>query len=154
MITDINQTKLVGEVMDLVQGIPFVAPMVVRASTLADATGADLVIITAGAKQRSGESRLDLVQRNVEIFRELIPEIVRYCPAAILLVVSNPVDIMTYVSWRLSGLPAARVIGSGTVLDAARSRYLLAEKLQLDPRSLHAYVIGEQGDSEVAVGVR
>jgi L-lactate dehydrogenase len=92
-----------------------------------------------------------LVQRNVEIFREMIPEIIRYCPEAILLVVSNPVDIMTYVSWRLSGFPASRVIGSGTVLDTARFRYLLAEKLQIDPRSLHAYVIGEHGDSEVAV---
>jgi L-lactate dehydrogenase len=151
VLTDVNQEKLEGEVMDLVHGIPFVEPTTVQAGQLADCQGSDLVIITAGAKQRPGETRLDLVQRNVEVFQHLIPQVVHYCPDAILLIVSNPVDIMTYVSLRLSGFPAARVMGSGTVLDTARFRYLLGEKLQLDPRSLHAYIIGEHGDSEVAV---
>jgi L-lactate dehydrogenase len=151
VLVDVNQDKLKGEVMDLVHGLPFVEPNVVKAGNLAngDGDGADIVVITAGAKQRSGESRLDLVQRNVELFRRLIPEVVEHCPEAILLIVTNPVDVMTYVSLKLSGLPSTSVIGSGTILDTARFRYLLAEKLQLDPRSLHAYIIGEHGDSEV-----
>lgn len=151
VIVDTNRDKLEGEVMDLLHGLPFVQPSIVRSGTLADGADADIVIITAGAKQRPGETRLDLVNRNVEIFKGLIAEVVQYCSRAILLIVTNPVDIMTYVSWRLSGLPSSSVIGSGTVLDTARFRYLLAEKLQLDPRSLHAYIIGEHGDSEVPV---
>jgi L-lactate dehydrogenase len=153
VLVDVNQRKLEGEVMDLSHGLPFVEPTSIKAGTLenGDINAADVVIITAGAKQHPGESRLDLVQRNVEIFKQLIPQIVQRCPDTILLIVSNPVDIMTYVSWKLSGLPSASVIGSGTVLDTARFRYLLAEKLQLDPRSLHAYIIGEHGDSEVPV---
>lgn len=153
VLIDINQSKLEGEVMDLLHGLPFVEPSAVRAGALADGTadGADLVVITAGAKQKPGENRLDLVHRNVEIFKDLIPEVVEHCPDAVILVVSNPVDIMTYVSWKLSGLPSSRIFGSGTVLDTARFRYMLADKLQIDPRSLHAYIIGEHGDSEVAV---
>lgn len=122
-----------------------------RVGTLADGENADVVIITAGAKQKPGETRLDLVNRNVEIFHTLIPEVVKCCSTAILLIVTNPVDIMTYVCLKISGLPSSSVIGSGTVLDTARFRYLLSEKLQLDPRSLHAYIIGEHGDSEVPV---
>lgn len=152
ILQDINQDKLEGEVMDLVHGLPFLAPTTVAAGSVADrGADADLVIITAGAKQRSGESRLELVDRNVAIFRELIPEIMRHAPNAILLIVSNPVDIMTYLALKLSGLPRARVLGSGTVLDTARLRTVLAERLRLDPRSIHAYILGEHGDSEVAV---
>jgi L-lactate dehydrogenase len=150
-IVDINREKLQGEVMDLVHGLPFVEPSLVRAGTLADGADADIVVITAGAKQKPGETRLDLVQRNIELFKKLIPEVVKYCPQAILLIVTNPVDIMSYISWKISGLPSTRVIGSGTVLDTARFRYLLGEKLGIDPRSLHAYIIGEHGDSEVPV---
>lgn len=150
VLTDINREKLEGEVMDLVHGIPFVSPTVVKAGDLQDAEGSDIVIITAGARQHPGETRLALVQRNTEIFRGLIQKVVRHCPEAVLLIVSNPVDIMTYVSLQLSGFPAGRVLGSGTVLDTARFRYLLAERLKLDSRSLHAYIIGEHGDSEVA----
>jgi L-lactate dehydrogenase len=151
-LIDINQQKLEGEVMDLQHGLPFVEPTLVYAGkTLADAAGADIVIITAGAKQQPGESRLDLVQRNVEIFKKLIPELVQYCPDAIFLIVSNPVDIMTYITGKLSGLPSHQVIGSGTVLDTARFRYLLADQLNLDPRSIHGLIIGEHGDSEVPV---
>lgn len=151
-LIDINQQKLEGEVMDLQHGLPFVEPTLVYAGkTLADAAGADIVIITAGAKQQPGESRLDLVQRNVEIFKKLIPELVQYCPDAIFLIVSNPVDIMTYITGKLSGFPSCQVIGSGTVLDTARFRYLLADRLNLDPRSVHGLIIGEHGDSEVPV---
>ncbi|MGD2182689.1 L-lactate dehydrogenase [Lusitaniella coriacea] len=152
VLQDINQEKVEGEVMDLVHGIPFVEPTLVQAGTVAqEGRDADIVIITAGAKQRPGESRLDLVQRNVGIFKNLIGEIVQYCPNAILLIVSNPVDIMTYVSLKLSGLPRSRVLGSGTILDTARFRYVLARQLQVAPRSIHAYIIGEHGDSEVPV---
>ncbi len=152
ILIDINQQKLAGEVMDLQHGLPFVEPTLVYAGkTLADAAGADIVIITAGAKQQPGESRLDLVQRNVEIFKKLIPELVQYCSDAIFLIVSNPVDIMTYVTGKLSGFPSNQVIGSGTILDTARFRYLLAERLNLDPRSVHGLIIGEHGDSEVPV---
>lgn len=151
VIVDVNTEKLEGEVMDLNHGLPFVQPTMIRSGTLADGEDADIVIITAGAKQKPEESRLELVQRNLEIFKGLIPQIVQYCSQAILLIVTNPVDIMTYVSLKLSGLPTSSVIGSGTVLDTARFRYLLAEKFQLDTRSLHAYIIGEHGDSEVPV---
>ncbi|MGB6300007.1 MAG: L-lactate dehydrogenase [Rivularia sp. (in: cyanobacteria)] len=153
VLVDINQKKLEGEVMDLLHGSPFIEPTAIKAGSLASGIGdnADVVIITAGAKQLPGETRLDLMQRNAELFKNLIPEVVEHCPDAILLIVTNPVDVMTYVSLKLSGLPSTSVIGSGTVLDTARFRYLLAEKLRLDPRSFHAYIIGEHGDSEVPV---
>ncbi len=153
VLVDINREKLEGEVMDLLHGLPFVEPTVIKAGSLADGIGdnADIVIITAGSKRLTGETRLDLMQRNTELFKNLIPEVMQHCPNAILLIVTNPVDVMTYVSLKLSGLPSTSVIGSGTVLDTARFRYLLAEKLQLDSRNLHAYIIGEHGDSEVPV---
>jgi L-lactate dehydrogenase len=152
ILQDINSDRLQGEVMDLMHGVPFVAPVEIKAGTVADVgQDADLVIITAGATQKPGETRLDLVVRNVAIFKQLIPDIVKYCPNAILLIVSNPVDIMTYVTLKLSGFPAARVIGSGTVLDSARFRTLLAQQMDIDPHSIHAYIIGEHGDSEVPV---
>lgn len=149
VLVDINLDKLQGEVMDLVHGLPFVQPTRVWGGSIAEGSGADIVIVTAGSAQRPGETRLSLVQRNVEIFRSLIPEIVTHCPEAILLIVSNPVDILTYAALRFSGLPSSRVLGSGTVLDTARFRYLLGNELKVDPRSLHAYIIGEHGDSEV-----
>ncbi len=151
VIIDINQEKLKGEVMDLTHGLPFVEPTQVYAGTVENAVNADIIIITAGAKQKPGQSRLDLVSRNVEIFRSLIPDLVRYAPQAIILIVTNPVDVMTYVSQKFSGLPPSQVLGSGTVLDTARFRSLLAQKFELDPRSVHAYIIGEHGDSEVPV---
>ncbi|MGB3642268.1 MAG: L-lactate dehydrogenase [Rivularia sp. (in: cyanobacteria)] len=153
VLVDINQKKLEGEVMDLLHGSPFLEPTVIKAGSLADgiADNADVAIVTAGSKRLTGETRLDLMQRNSELFKNLIPEVVKHCPDAILLIVTNPVDVMTYISLQLSGLPNTSVIGSGTVLDTARFRYLLAEKLQLDSRNLHAYIIGEHGDSEVPV---
>lgn len=152
VVQDLNREKAEGEVMDLMHGVPFVAPVQIRAGTLADeGRDADIVVITAGAKQKPGETRLDLVQRNVTIFKGLMAEVARACPNAIVLIVSNPVDIMTYVAWKLSGFPSARVLGSGTVLDTARFRALLGAELGIDARNMHAYVIGEHGDSEVAV---
>lgn len=152
ILQDLNSDRLQGEVMDLMHGVPFVAPVKIKAGTVADVgQDADLVIITAGATQKPGETRLDLVVRNVAIFKQLIPDIVKYCPNAILLIVSNPVDIMTYVTLKLSGFLPAKVIGSGTVLDSARFRTLLANKMGIDPHSVHAYIIGEHGDSEVPV---
>ena len=152
ILQDVNSDRVQGEVMDLMHGVPFVAPVEIKAGTVADVgQGADLVIITAGATQKPGETRLDLVIRNVAIFKQLIPDIVKYCPNAILLIVSNPVDIMTYVTLKLSGFLPAKVIGSGTVLDSARFRTLLANKMGIDPHSVHAYIIGEHGDSEVSV---
>ena len=152
ILQDIAHSKVEGEVMDLNHGMPFLSPTDLKAGTVADAgRDADLVIITAGAAQKPGESRLSLVERNVAIFKSFLGDIVTYCPNAIVLVVSNPVDIMTYVTLKLTGFPSSRVIGSGTVLDSARFRYLLAQKLDIDPRDVHAYVIGEHGDSEVPV---
>ncbi|MGB5974090.1 MAG: L-lactate dehydrogenase, partial [Nodosilinea sp.] len=149
VLVDIDQERLIGEVMDLEQGMSFVEPTAITAGTMADGAGADIVIITAGAAQKQGESRLDLVQKNVEILKKLIPDVVAYCPQAVLLLVSNPVDVLTYAAWKLSGLPRNRVLGSGTVLDTGRFRYLLSRRLGIDARSLHAYIIGEHGDTEV-----
>ncbi len=152
VLQDLAQDKVEGEVMDLLHGMPFLAPTDLKAGTVADVgQNADLVIITAGAAQKPGESRLNLLERNVAIFKSLLSDVVKYCPDAILLIVTNPVDIMTYATLKISGFPSSRVIGSGTVLDTARFRSLLAKKLDIDARSVHAYVVGEHGDSEVLI---
>jgi L-lactate dehydrogenase len=152
ILQDIATEKLEGEVMDLVHGMPFLPPTDLKAGTVVDAgRDADLVIITAGAAQKPGESRLNLVERNVAIFKSILGDVVKYCPNAILLIVSNPADIMTYVTLKITGFPSSRVIGSGTVLDTARFRYLLGKKLGIEARSVHAYIIGEHGDSELPV---
>ncbi|MEM9265517.1 MAG: L-lactate dehydrogenase [Cyanobacteria bacterium P01_F01_bin.13] len=152
ILQDINQDKVEGEVMDLIHGMPFLPPTDLKAGTVADVgQGADLVIVTAGAAQKPGESRLNLVERNIAIFKSILSDVVKHCPDAILLIVSNPVDIMTYATLKITGFPSSRVLGSGTVLDTARFRYQLAQRMQVDPRSVHAYVIGEHGDSEVAL---
>ncbi|MCG8364688.1 MAG: L-lactate dehydrogenase [Pseudanabaenales cyanobacterium] len=152
ILQDINQDRVTGEVMDLAHGMPFISPTDLKTGTIADVgQDADIVIITAGAAQKSGESRLNLVERNVSLFKGLLTDVVKYCPNAILLIVSNPVDVMTYVTLKISGFPSSRVIGSGTVLDTARFRSLLAQKMDIDARSVHAYIIGEHGDSEVPV---
>ena len=152
ILQDLAQDKVEGEVMDLLHGMPFLSPTDLKAGTVADVgQNADLVIITAGTAQKPGESRLNLLERNVAIFNNILDDVVNYCPDALLLIVTNPVDIMTYASLKISGLPSSRVIGSGTVLDTARFRSLLAKKLDIDARSVHAYIIGEHGDSEVPV---
>ncbi|MGK7933471.1 MAG: L-lactate dehydrogenase [Microcystaceae cyanobacterium] len=152
ILQDISQDKVEGEVMDLLHGMPFLSPTELKGGTVADeGREADVVIITAGAAQKPGESRLELVGRNVNIFRSLLKDVVEYCPNSILLIVSNPVDIMTYVTLKLTGFPSSRVIGSGTVLDTARLRSLIGKKLHIDSRSVHAYILGEHGDSEFPV---
>jgi L-lactate dehydrogenase len=152
VLQDINQDKVEGEVLDLIHGMSFLPPTELKGGTLAnEGKDADMVIITAGAAQKPGETRLELVGRNVNIFKSILADVVKYCPNAILLIVSNPVDIMTYVTLKLTGFPKARVIGSGTVLDTGRFRSLLGKKFNIDPRSVHGYILGEHGDSEFPV---
>ncbi|XP_039253818.2 L-lactate dehydrogenase A chain-like isoform X2 [Styela clava] len=150
VLVDVVQDKLQGEIMDLQHGSLFLENIKIYGdkdySVSADS---QIVIITAGARQQPGESRLSLVQRNVNIFKHIIPQVAKYSPNAILVVVSNPVDLMTYVAWKLSDFPRNRVIGSGTNLDSARFRHLIAEKLNLSPVSVHGWIIGEHGDSSV-----
>lgn len=147
---DADKAKAEGEAMDISHGIPFVRHMKIYAGDYDDVKDAAIVIITAGANQKPGETRLDLVHKNVAIYKSIIPEITKRNFSGILLVVSNPVDILTYVTVKLSGLPESRVIGSGTVLDTARLKYEVAEQLHVDSRSVHAFIIGEHGDSEIA----
>ncbi len=149
VLTDLNVARAEGEAMDLAHSVPFARPVRVYAGSVADCAGAQVVVVTAGAAQKSGQTRLDLIAKNAQIFSSLIPDLVRHCPEAVLLIVSNPVDVLTYLAWRYSGLPPERVIGSGTVLDSARLRDLLARHCQVDSRNIHAYMIGEHGDSEL-----
>ncbi|CAL7935481.1 unnamed protein product [Xylocopa violacea] len=144
--------KLKGEMLDLQHGSAFLKNAKINASTDYSATAnSSLCVVTAGARQREGETRLDLVQRNTDIFKGIIPQLVKYSPETILLIVSNPVDILTYVAWKLSGLPKNRVLGSGTNLDSARFRFLLSQKLNVAPTSCHGWIIGEHGDTSVPV---
>ena len=151
VLIDVNRKKAEGEAADLNHGMPFVAPMNIYAGDYPDVAGASMIIITAGANQRPGQSRTDLVRANVRIFGSIVQNIVRYTTDAILLVVTNPVDILTYATLKLSGYPAQRVIGSGTVLDTARLKYMAGEYLGVDSRNIHSFIIGEHGDSELAV---
>ncbi len=139
-----------GHVMDLNHGLAFAQPSRIYAGGYSDCEDANIVVITAGSAQKPGETRLDLVRKNTEIFKEIIPKIVQYNPK-MLLIVSNPVDVLTYVALKVSSYPMNRIIGSGTALDTARFRYLLSRHCQVDPRNVHAYIIGEHGDSEVPV---
>lgn len=151
VLLDVNFDKADGEAKDIAHGIPFAGAMKVYAGTYDDVADAAVVIVTAGANQKPNETRLDLVHKNVDIFKSIIPEIAKRNFLGILLVVSNPVDILTYAALKLSGLPENRVIGSGTVLDTARLKYQLGQHLSVDSRSVHAFIIGEHGDSEIAV---
>ena len=151
VLIDANEKKAEGEAMDLSHGLPFTKPMEIKAGGYEDIADCAMIIVTAGANQKPGETRLDLVHKNVEIYKSIIPKIVEKNQEATLLIVSNPVDIMTYVALKLSGYPSHKVIGSGTVLDTARLKYLLSRHLDVDSRSIHAFIIGEHGDSELAV---
>lgn len=151
VLIDSNRDRAEGEAMDLSHGLPFGRPMEIYAGDYSDVAGCGLVIITAGANQKPGETRLDLVNKNVAIFKQIIPEVVKHNTECILLIITNPVDILTYVALKLSGFPPQRVIGSGTVLDTARLKYLIGRRLGVDSRSVHAFIIGEHGDSELAV---
>lgn len=151
VLIDANNKKAEGEAMDLNHGIPFAKPVKVYAGNYDDLSDCSLIIISAGANQKPGETRIDLVKKNTAILKSIIPEIIRRNKECILLILSNPVDILTYITLKISGFPKNRVIGSGTVLDTARLKYLLAEHLGVDSRNVHAFIIGEHGDSELAV---
>ncbi len=151
VLLDVDGAKAEGEAMDLSHGLPYIASMDIRAGTYDDIGDCALVVITAGVNQKQGETRLDLIGKNVAILKNIIPQITSRGFEGILLIVSNPVDVLTYAAYRISGYPKRRVIGSGTVLDTARLKYLLGERLRVDSRSVHAFIIGEHGDSELAV---
>jgi len=151
ILVDANEGRARGEARDISHALPFGAPTAVRAGGPADCAGADVVVITAGAAQKPGQTRIDLAARNVEITRSLAPPLAAVAPDALFLLVSNPVDILTYAALKASGLPWQRVIGSGTVLDTARFRAEIGAHCGVDPRNVHAYILGEHGDTEIPV---
>ncbi len=152
IIIDINKDKAEGDALDMSHGVPFMKPIKVSAGGYEDAAGSEIVIITAGANQKPDETRIDLLKRNAAIFKGILQELTQHIThETTLLVVTNPVDILSYLTYKMSGFPANKVIGSGTVLDTARFRYSLAEHVGVDSRNIHAYIIGEHGDTEVAV---
>ena len=149
VLIDINKERVIGESMDLNHSLPFApSAMKIYAGDYSDCSDADIVVICAGVAQKSGESRLNLLNRNVAVFKTIIDPIVKSGFNGIFLVATNPVDIMTYITRKISGFPAKQVIGSGTTLDTARLRFLIGEYFDVNPRNIHAYVIGEHGDSE------
>jgi L-lactate dehydrogenase len=149
VLVDVNRDRAEGEAMDIAHGAPFAKVSAIRAGDYDDTADSDLVIITAGTNQKPGETRLDLISRNAAIMREAAGQVAQHSPETILLVVANPVDVMCYVARCATAFPARRVIGSGTVLDSSRFRYLLSLELGgLDPRNIHGYILGEHGDSE------
>ena len=151
VLIDMDRERAEGEAMDLNHGLFFAPPVSIRAGDYDECAEAAVIVITAGARQQPGESRLDLVQRNVAICKSIMSEITSRTSEAIVIMVTNPVDALTYVAQEVSGWPHGRILGSGTVLDSARFRYLLSDHCKVDPRNVHAYVIGEHGDSEVPV---
>jgi L-lactate dehydrogenase len=150
VLIDKDGGKLLGEVMDLRHAVPLAHPALVHKGNYREAAKADIVVIAAGVSTQPGETRLDLLSRNITVVREIVRKLKRHKFDGILLMITNPVDILARVAQEESGLPPARVIGSGTVLDTARLRSMLSEKLQIEGRAIHAYVIGEHGESEVA----
>ena len=150
VLIDANKEKAEGEALDISHGLPFAKPMKIYAGEYNDISDAYVIVVTAGAGQKPGETRLDLVKKNVGIFKSIITQIAEVNKEAIMLIVANPVDILTYAAWKLSGYPENRVFGSGTTLDTARFKYLLGQHLAVDSRSVHAFIIGEHGDSEIA----
>jgi len=154
VLVDVNEARARAEANDIFHAVPFAHPLTVRAGDYADLVDARVVVIAGGVAQRPGETRLELLQRNADVFRQIVPSVVRHAPGAILLVVTNPVDIMTYLAARFAcdfGVAPTRVIGSGTTLDTARFRALLGRHFDVDARHVHAYVVGEHGDSEVLI---
>jgi L-lactate dehydrogenase len=151
VLVDLDHARAEGEAMDLNHGMPFVRPMRIMAGDYEQLAGCELVVITGGANQRPGETRLDLLQRNADVFRDIVPQVVRASPDTLLVIATNPVDILTSITAEIAGLPPGRVIGSGTILDTARFRYLLGAYYDVDPRSVHAFIVGEHGDTELAL---
>ncbi|MGF2615152.1 L-lactate dehydrogenase [Rossellomorea vietnamensis] len=151
VLIDLNKEKAEGDARDLNHGLPFSSPLKIWAGDYSDCSDADLVVITAGANQGPGETRLDLVEKNIKIFKSIVGEVMKSGFDGIFLVATNPVDILTYATWKFSGLQKERVIGSGTILDTARLRYLLGDHFDIDARNVHAYIMGEHGDTEFPV---
>jgi L-lactate dehydrogenase len=151
VLIDKNRERAEGEAMDLSHAVSFAHQTRIWAGGYEDCAGAGVTMIAGGVGQKPGETRLDLLKRNAEVFAEVVPQVVRHNPDGLILVATNPVDVMTYVTIKYSGLPPERVIGSGTILDTSRFRYLLSRHFGVDVRSLHAWIIGEHGDSEVPV---
>ncbi|MDK9871141.1 MAG: L-lactate dehydrogenase [Staphylococcus equorum] len=152
VIIDLDEEKVKGDVMDLNHGAPYGdSPVKIKAGAYNECTNADLVVITAGAAQKPGETRLDLIEKNTQIFKGIVSEVMKSGFDGIFLIATNPVDVLTYVTYKVSGLPKEKVIGSGTILDTARFKYELAEEFGVSPGSVHGQIIGEHGDSELAV---
>lgn len=149
VLIDANQAKAEGEAMDIAHGLPFARPMNIYAGTYDDIADAAIIIVSAGAAQKPGETRLDLVKKNIKIFSYIMPELKKRDIGGVLVVVANPVDVLTYAAIQMSGLPENRVFGTGTVLDSARLKTMIGDYVGVDPRNCHAYVIGEHGDSEI-----
>jgi len=152
VLVDANRARAEAEANDIYHAVPFAHPLTVRAGDYQDLTGSRVVVIAAGVAQKPGETRLQLLQRNASVFAQVVPSILKHAPETVLVVVSNPVDIMTHLAAHFaarSGVPSTRVIGSGTMLDTARFRTLLGRHFDVDPQHVHAYVVGEHGDSEV-----
>ncbi len=147
VIIDVNHKKALGEALDIRQGIPFCPPASIYAGNFSDAADSDIVILTSGLPRKPGQSRLDLAQTNVDITKSIAPEITKYAPNAVYVIVSNPVDVLTYVFNKVSGLPEHQIIGSGTILDTARLRSRLSEYYKISQQNVHAYVFGEHGDT-------
>ncbi|WP_425432841.1 L-lactate dehydrogenase [Fredinandcohnia onubensis] len=152
IMIDVNEEKAKGDVLDLNHGKAFTGnPTLIKSGNYNDCKNVDLVVICAGANQKPGETRLDLVEKNLKIFKEIVDKVMASGFDGIFLVATNPVDVLTYATWKYSGLPKERVIGSGTILDTARFRFLLGEYFNVAPKNIHAYIIGEHGDSELPV---
>lgn len=149
VLVDLNRKMAEAQAQDIIHGVPYGHPIWVHAGDYGDLEGAAVVVIAAGVAQKPGESRLHLLDRNAAVFKAIVPRVLEAAPDVIFVIATNPVDIMTYVATRVSGLPASRVIGSGTILDTARFRTLLATHLRVAPQSIHGHVLGEHGDSEV-----
>jgi L-lactate dehydrogenase len=148
VLVDVNKKKALGEALDIYQGAPFCSPAVVRAGEYADATGSDIVIITCGMARKPGMTRLDLAQVNVDILKDVAVNVTKHAPDAIYILVSNPVDVLTYVFHKISGVPENQIIGSGTILDTSRLQSALAKRFHISPKNVHAHVYGEHGDSQ------
>lgn len=147
VLIDVNTQKALGEAMDIRQATPFTSQTQIYAGSYADAENSNIVIVTSGIARKPGQSRIDLTQTNVDIIKSIVPQVVKHAPNAIYILVSNPVDILTYVFAKVSGLPSNHIMGSGTILDTARLRTRLAEYFSISQKNVHAYVLGEHGDS-------
>ena len=154
VLLDVNRNKARGEALDISHGIAYFKQLTIRDGDYADCADADVIVLTAGIPRKPGQTRLDLARTNVAVTREIVSNVMKHADNPLFVVISNPVDVLTYVVQKESGLPSSRVIGSGTTLDTGRFRYLLSQHCQVDVRNVHAYIIGEHGDSEVPVWSR